>query len=200
MAFPYQVNYGPSTNNPTLVPNFGTPIINNGVISLANGSQLDAAANGVNATGSITVAGTIASGNTITVTVTNGCLPGGSVAVPYTTTSSDTAVTIAAQLALLLNNNVTLSTYGWRFGTNGAGAIELYQRGPVGNFSTLSATTTGAETFTYVQMSGGTGAVVPLSNFSLSFNNVVTQFWYGKPIIMAFAALNNAVAQGVPIS
>ncbi len=200
MAFPYQVNYGPAGNNPTLVPNFGTPMVNNGVITMATGGQVDSAANGTSASGTITVAGTVASGNVITATITNGCLPGGSVSVAYTTTSTDTAVTIAAELALLLNNNATLSRYGWRFGTNGAGVVDVYQRGPVGNFSTVSVTTTGAETFTIVHLSGGTGAVVPLSNFSLSFNNVVTQFWYGKPQILAYMALQNAVSQGVPLS
>ncbi len=201
MSFPYQVNYGPSSNNPTLIPNFGTPIVKNGVLTLENGGGIESDLGGnTKASGSITIAGTVASGNTITVTVANGVLPGGSVAVSYTLSGTDTLATAAAELALLLNSNATLSQYGWSFGTNGLGEVLCYQRGPVGNFSTLSATTTGAETFTIVQMSGGAGVVVPLANFTFSFNNSMSNYWYGKPVPMSYLMLKNAVAQGAPLA
>ena len=201
MSFPYQVTYGVESNNPTLVPNFGTPVVQNGVLTLAAPGAVDAALGGTTkSSGSVTIAGTVASGNTITLKIANGSLPNGAVSVSYTLTGTDTLVTAAAELAMVANNTPVLSQYGWSFSTNGLGEVLVYQRGPVGNFSTLSATTTGSETFTITQMSGGAGLVVPLTNFSYSFNGVMTNLWYGKPVNLSFQMLQGIVNQGVPVS
>ncbi len=200
MSFPFQVSFGPAGNNPTLLPNLDTPLVTNGVVQLTPSSGIDAAAAGTASTGSVTVAGTVASGNVITVTVANPVLPNGAVAVSYTATGTDTLATVAANLAVAMNNTSTLSQYGWSFGSNGLGELILSQRGPVGNFSTISASTTGAETFTIVQMSGGTGTIVPLTNFTFSHSSDLTNYWYGKPVQVGYGALSAIVSQGLPVA
>ncbi len=201
MVFPFQMP-GKQNNgrNPTLLPNLDRPYAKNGTVSLVPSSELAAdMGDGTPSGGSVVIAGTLAAGDVITLKVENGVLDP-SASVSYTVTSTDTLATVGANLAKALNASSTLRNYGFWADDNGEGTVYVYQRGPVGNFSTLSATTTGAETFTYTQMSGGEGPIVPLSNFIYANNGVTRDYWYGLPFQPGYYDLSNMVDQGMPIA
>lgn len=200
MPFPFAL---PGTQNdgrnPLLLPNLDRPFAVNGSVGLVNPSKLAALlGSGTPASGSVTVAGVVASGDVITLTVANGVL-NPSVSVSYTATSTDTVDTIAEALAKEINASDTLVTHGF-WADAESGVVQVYQRGPVGNFTTLSASTTGAETFTEVQPSGGNGPIVPLSNFYWAHNGNVHDYFYGQPYSVTYNNLDQMVAQGMPIA
>lgn len=200
MAFPWQLP-GTQNNgrNPTLLPNFDRPFAKNGVITLTPSSELAGElGTAVPASGSVTVAGTVAAGNVISLVVKSPVFAP-SVTIQYTAVSTDTLDTIASALASLINGSSILSSYGYWANADGA-AVVVNQRGPVGNFATLSASSTGAETFTVVQPSGGSGAIVPLSNFAWAYNGVVKDYFYGLPYALPYHQLSVMVAQGLPIA
>jgi len=200
MPFPFQFpgTLG-GTQNPTLLPNFYRPFVKNGSMDLTNSPELakDLGA-GVPSEGSVTFGGT-ASGGTVTLTIANGVLTP-SVTLSYAPTSSDTVETIAAMFAGLINSNPVLRSFGFWGDDNGLGELKVFQRGPVGNFTTLSASTTGAQTFTIVQMTGGSGPVVPLSNFTFAHNGTYNDYYYALPYAVNYHQLSEMVAQGIPVS
>ncbi len=201
MPFPFQLPGNQHNGrNPTLLPNLDRPYCKNSTVTLTNSSELASElGSGVPSEGSVTIAGTVAAGDVISLAVTNGVLKP-SVVVTYTVTSTDTLATIAANLAAQINANSTLRSFGFWADDNGDGEVRVYQRGPVGNFTTLTPSTTGAETFTTVDPTGGAGPIVPLSNFIYTNAGVVRDYWYGLPFKPSYYELSNMVAQGMPIS
>ena len=201
MAFPFQLPGNQHNGrNPTLLPNFDRPYANNGTVTLTPSPELASElGNGVPSEGSVTIAGTVASGDVISLELANGVL-NPSVKVSYTATSTDTLATIAANLAAQINANSTLRSFGFWADDNGDGEVKVYQRGPVGNFTVLTPSTTEGETFTTAQMTGGSGPIVPLSNFIYTNAGVVRDYWYGLPFKPSYYELSNMVAQGLPVS
>ncbi len=200
MPFPFAVPKG-NTQNPLLLPNFDQPFSVNGVLSLVNPSDLapDLVANATPASGSVTIGGSVAQGDVVTLEVTNGVLGSAAVSVSYTAKSGDTVATVAAALAKAFNATQSLVRYGFWADTDGEGAVLVYQRGPVGNFTTLGHSTTGSETFTVTNPSGGDNVVVPLANFEFSFNGSTKSYLYGQPYKVSYPILTAMVSQGQKI-
>lgn len=153
------------------------------------------------ATGTGTPGGTIAAGHTITVTITNPVLPGGQVQVTYVTVSGDTVETVGTGIADAINANGTLRDFGISAQVNlTTGVVTLHHEGPVGNKTTWSGSSTGAETFVTTALSGGSGPIVPTQNFTWVAGGVMMAFWYGQPADVPYNTLNDMIAQGAPIS
>jgi hypothetical protein len=126
----------------------------------------------VNATGTVTIAGTASAGTTIVTTLGN--VPGGNVTVTYTTTAADTTATIVAgKIAALFNQTtaVRYSTPGVNAVTNAAGVITFTANslGTAGNNYTLVTTATGG-TFTSTA-SGATLAGGTFPSITATFVN-----------------------------
>lgn len=200
MSFPFQLP-GTQNNgrNPTLLPNLNRPYAKNGVIGEPSSYELaKLMGSGTPASGTVTVAGTMAAGNVITLTIANGVLKP-SVVLTYTATSTDTTETIAEELASLVDKNEILSMFGF-WATTLTDVLTIYQRGVVGNFTTLAATSTGAETFTITNPTGGAGPIVPLSNFGWANNGNYKDYWYGQPFDISYDIVKSMVSQGMPIA
>lgn len=193
---------------PTLIPNFDQPTVTApGQISMLTAAQLAATAPRVAATAALTLSGTVTTGNTIILTLTCGTLPGGSLSLTYTIQASDTLVSIAQELATLVNSNATAQA-AQVFATNGttpATDTEVIVNwiGPVGNLAVLSVGGTGASLATLTPssgaLSGGSGMVIPTSNFNATLNGATFTFWYGKPVSVDYVLLSALVSQGMPI-
>lgn len=203
MAFPYQL-VGNNGRNPTLLPNLYRPFSKNGQLELTPSGDLatdiDAQKGGSSiSSGNVTIAGTVAEGDVLSLSIENGVLGDAPIVATYTLTSTDTLETAAANLASAFNDINTLIQFGFWANSNGAEII-VNQRGPVGNFSTLSFSTTGAETDTIVQMTGGEGVIVPLTNFTFANHGSFEDYWYGLPYDINYTLLSNMVDQGMSIS
>lgn len=193
---------------PTLIPNFDQPTVTApGVVSMLTAAQLASVNPRTPASAALTLSGTVTTGNTITLTLTCGTLPGGSLAMTYTIQSSDTLVSIAQELATLINSNATAQN-AQIYATNGTTPatdteVIVNWTGPVGNFAVLSVGGTGAALATLTPssgaLSGGAGLVIPTSNFNATFNGSTFCFWYGKPVAVDYTLLSALVAQGMPI-
>ena len=109
----------------------------------------------------LTVGGTVATGHTVTVTMTNSNIPGGTASVFYLTTGTDTANTVAAALAALMATSPGMIASGVVPSVAAAVITAQYPSifpqasGPVpqygandGNMLTFSGSSTGAETVT----------------------------------------------------
>jgi phage tail sheath gpL-like len=204
MPFPFQLP-GNNGRNPTLLPNFYRPFSRFGQLELIPSASLEAdVASQVGAatpaSGSVALAGAVASGDVLSLSVANGVLGKAPVVVTYTLTSSDTIDTAAANLAAAFNATPSLLQYGFWANSTGDGTITVYQRGPVGNFTTLAFSSTGSETATVTQPTGGKGMIVPLTNFTFSNNGDYQDFWYGLPYEVNYHQLDAMVTQGMSIS
>ncbi|MBS1996705.1 MAG: hypothetical protein JSS86_10355, partial [Cyanobacteria bacterium SZAS LIN-2] len=93
----------------------------------------------------IGLGGTVTTGNTLTVTVNNSGLTGGTQAVSYTVVGGDTLTTIATKLAAALTSNSNLQTAGINATSNGA-VINVRSSTP--NLSTYVGSTNGGATET----------------------------------------------------
>lgn len=162
------------------------------------------------ATDSVTIGGTVTTGDTVELTLTNALFPGGAVSVTYTVLAADTVTTIAAALAALIANNQICRAFGISAsvgGTNDA-VITVAHNGPVGNFTVGTSTLSGGatETATWANsgaFSGGSGPVVPLATFS-AFPEVAgatrtMQFIYGRPVTIDRSVLSTLNAAGLPL-
>jgi hypothetical protein len=158
--------------------------------------------------GIVTIGGTVATGHTITLNVANNVFPSTTsfpqkvtVAITYLTTGSDTASTVAANLAANFNANATLNQFGfYATADEAAGAVNIWQQSGVGAFTTLTGSSTGAETVTITQaMAGGSGPIIPVWNFEFTYNKSLLYFYKGQPDIIGFDLLTALVNQGYPI-
>lgn len=199
MAWPYPIARTGAGQNPTLVPNFDPALVSGS--DLSNVSPYDFLASNPRAVsaGTITVGGTVTSGNTLTVEVSNGVF--GSTSVEVTAGASDTVDTLAEKIAQALNDNATLQGVGAYADAAGA-VVTLSWPGPVGNLSTIAGTVSsgGTETLAVVQMSGGSGPIIPRANFSFSLNYDVTDYMAGIPVSLDNWTLSQMVTQGMPIA
>jgi len=143
----------------------------------------------VNGLETLTVGGTITTGDTVTLTVTDAGLSGGHVTLPaYTVLVTDTTTTIATALKGLINASAALAAIGVTATSSGAvvditstspnhttysvaktGTTETYTLASlVTETVTIANTNTGSETVTATELTGGSGPVIPLSNFEFA--------------------------------
>ncbi len=195
-GFPYQQAY-PNFQQPTLLPNFDKPVAVNGTMQLTTPAGVVAAYPVVASSGSAVIGGTATTGNVMTLTIANGVLTP-SVTLTYTVPSGSTTSTIAYAFAQLIMQNATLGRFGFYAEANGS-TLLIYQQSGVGNFSTLSASSTGTETVTLTQMSGGSGPITPVENFTFASGPNLNNYWFGIPANVNYQTLKAMVTEGVPI-
>ena len=199
MAFPYQGTVG-NHQNPTLLPNFFRPVAGGGGISLTSPKDFMARYPTTASNGSVVIGGTLAAGDVVTVAITNPVLGSGAIDIAYTVTATDTAASIAYELAQGIMANATLQRFGFTAEADPlTDALLVYQASAVGNFSTLVFSTTGAETGTVTQMTGGAGPITPIENFIFAGSGGVQSFWFGIPVAVGYALLSQMVNQGLPV-
>jgi hypothetical protein len=201
--------------NPTLLPNFDKPtqaIAGSGVLSLDSPAIFLAANPRVDATDTVTVGGTPASGNVFTITITNSVFKNslfggtGTIAHSYTSTGSDTLATIAEALADAFNDDANAQAAGLRADTGGtSGAvITFHHAGLVGNLSVATESVTGGSmTLTLGNsgvFAGGSGPILVGNNFTYARGGQVQAYWYGQPYLLDFPTVSAMVTDGMPIT
>ena len=199
--------------NPTLVPNFGIAVANNGVVSNESPARFLVDNPRTDATVIATIGGSATNTNTVTLTVKNGVLASsyfgattsGQVSWTYTVGASDSLTNIAEGLAVLISDDPVSQLLGLRADAAGA-VLTLHHSGPVGNFSTVSRTLSGGatETVTFTPSGGafgsGDGPIIPVSNFDwCTGGGQILNFWYGRPVFVGYSELALMVSQGMPI-
>lgn len=169
-----------------------------------------------------TITGSIAAADVLNITITNAAIAGGSATVSYTAIVTDTTTTIATGLKNAVNSNQSLVAAGITAtsATNvvsfqyqaANGAITFSQSVSPGS-ETITLSTTPTETATVAtnatetitlapttgKLSGGTGPVIPVNNFTYSNNGITQAFWIGKPELLGFDVIQAMVNQGLPI-
>lgn len=187
--------------NPTLLPNLNSTTAAGGVLVGQTPAELLAANPRVAATDVGTLTTNPTDGDVLTLTVTNNVLPGGSLAVSVTA-ASDTVITAAAKLASALTSSLTAHMYDL-FGTSkGDDTFTVNELGPVGNASVLSFASTGSTTCAFASsgvMSGGSGPIVPLANFSTNFGLSLQNLRQGQPVQLNAPTVAILVSNGSPI-
>jgi hypothetical protein len=164
-----------------LLPDADTPVVQNGVISHEPETSIATLEPRVNGTGSVTIAGTVGSGDDISLKFTSTLFTGGSLTVGETDVSGDTDTNAAERLAAAIMANATLTGFGVIAEADPiAGKVDVTWPGPLGSFVTMSDNTTGAETFTLVQISGGSGPIIPTDNFRFVYNGQVIQLVHNR--------------------
>lgn len=160
--------------------------------------------------GQVTIGGTITAADTVTLSIENPVFPSTTsiaqnvtVSVTYTVQGGDTVSIIAAQLAALVNSNLTFQQYGfYAVADETAAVILIYQQSGVGAFSTISGSKSAGATETITvnnQIAGGSGPVIPTFNFEFKYNNAVLYFYKGHPVLVGYDLLTALVNQGYPI-
>ena len=199
MTFPFQGHQG-NNQNPTLMPNFYRPVAGSGGVSLMSPQEYMAKYPLTPSSGNVVVGGTLAAGDVVTVAITNPVLGSGAIDIAYTVTATDTAASIAYELAQGIMANATLQRFGFSAEADPlTDALLVYQASAVGNFSVLAFSTTGAETGTVTQMTGGAGPVTPVENFIFTTGTSPRSYWFGVPVDVNYQTLKALVAQGQPV-
>lgn len=193
--------------DPTLLPNFDpTAMSLRGTLDHVAPADFITEFPRVSASATATIGGTVTAGNTITLTVTSGVISGGSTSVTYTVVSGDTTESIAAELASLLNTNAALVAAGAVATVSSSEVITLSWPGPVGNSAVLSYTLSGGATETVTlspangKLTGGSGPIIPLANFTFTYNAATMSFFYGIPRNVGDDLVSVMVTQGMPIA
>lgn len=202
MPLPYQGRPGKfDPLSPTLIPNFYKGFMSlNGTLDYKSPAKVAQDFPQTAATATATIGGTITSGNTVTLTVSQGQFSGGAISGTYTVQGSDTVATVAEGVATALNE--AAESAGNPFLAEASEAVVTVSwPGPMGNTAVLSATKSGGATETITLspsngvMSGGTGPVFCANNFNFTWNGSVMSFYYGKPYFLGndlLSALANA--------
>lgn len=189
---PFSFLYPNSRQSPTLLPNFSINAGSNGrgMVKLSP-AQFLAANPRVNASATVTVGGTAASGDVATVTLTNPVwknanlgISNGSIAVSYTLGASDTLDSVAEGLASAINQS---SAAPFVVATAELGVLTISWPGPVGNFTTLAQSATGALTLTLSAgtLSGGSGPTYVWDNFSWTARAQIADYIMGNFYLMS---------------
>jgi hypothetical protein len=198
------------TQSPLLRPNIGVPDgagANSGTVLRSRSDFLNSHAR-AQASVQGTLGGSFASGETIHVIFTCGAFPGGKIDVPYTTVTADTSATeLGDHLALTVNQNKSCMAFGIS-AASVAGVMHFYQQGPVGNFDTVSFTTTGSETMAWLNpaggttgiMSGGSGPIFAFNGFSISLGGQLFVAQAGSVNYWDIGLVAVAVNEGQPVA
>ena len=216
MPLPYQGNTGGTTHNaaPTLIPNFyGSSMSLRGTLDAKSPAKFAADNPRATSTALVAVGGTVSTGNTVTLTLTQAQLPSGAITYTYTCVASDTIQSVAEELISGLN--AAVRTAGGSalvsaiYFTAGAGSTTLEAEvvvnwdGPMGNFAVLSGTPSGSITLTFTPSGGhlvsGSGPVFAANNFNFSYNGTTLVFYYGKPYQLGNDLLAKLAAQDMPV-
>lgn len=172
-------------NNPTLIPNSSQSSVSGNTTILQSPAQLLAANPRVAAHATATVGGSVANDDVLNLTVNNPVLPSGAVTVSVTASGADTDATLAASLANAINSNSVLRGFDI-FATVAAAVVTVNHNGPVGNLTTLTESVSpGSETITISgPLTGGSGPVIPLSNFTTQQGLSTIFLRQGQPLIV----------------
>ena len=182
--------------NPMLLPNMDyTLMLNGGQSTVSTQQYLDQFPRG-QASGTATIGGTVTEDDELTITLAGH-------ASNYTAGASDTVDTEAAGLADAINSNSNVNQLVVATSSGAVVTIKAINGGPVGNSITFTVSKSGGATETITAspttglLAGGTGAVIPTTDFPYTWNGSLLQFWKGKPIdlsdnnlVAALAALN----------
>lgn len=152
------------TQSPLLRPNIGVPdgAAGGGIGSTVLRSRSDFLKTHTRAAAEVTMSlgGSFASGHTIDVIFTSPPFPSGAITVAYTSVGSDTTATaLGDHLAGAINESAACQAYGIS-ASAAAGVLKLYHNGPVGNYDTVSFTSTGSESATFSNPAGGTTGIM----------------------------------------
>lgn len=150
----------------------------------------------------VTVTGSVSTGDQLALTVTNNALAGNPITVTYTTLASDSVTNIAQGLAALLTSNASLQAVDI-FATSYKGVVTFNQLGPVSLFTTVTGTVViGSETLTINNSGvpvGGSGAIVPINNKTFALGTSVVSLRAGLPQELPFTQVQALVAAGARI-
>ena len=196
------------STDPILVPDFYTPVVINGGVAMVSPNDLlsQAAYVRTNATATGTLSGVTASTDSVKITFTNGLLARSGGARSVTAVAG--ALATNASLADAIDNAIAQDPVLTAFGitsANLAAVLNIYQNGPVGNYTTVSYTAvSGAPVVTFSPVSGtlagGGGAVVPFNTFPFTFGGQVFWFRARTPILVSPPMLSAMVSAGMPVS
>lgn len=179
------------------LPDRDTPIIVNGVLQRQSESDIASALPREDGSGRVTFGGTIADGNVLTLTFTSKLFTGGSLDVQVTATDTDTATTLAVKFAVAIMANATLANLLTANANYvAAGRLDITVPGPLGSHVTISGESTGAETFTIVQVAGGSGPIIPTADFKFTHNGTVISFTAERRMSLSSDAISALVAAG----
>jgi hypothetical protein len=187
------------------LPASDEPVMINGQICKQSESAFLAANPRANSTGSVTVAGTVATGDVLQIIFTGAFIPGGPITVAATAVAGDTDQTMAEKLAAAIEANAVLQGFGVT-AYNSSAVVHVTWPGPIGTHIVLSTHTTGAETFTTVQLTGGSGPIIPNASlitgdyFRFVYNGAVLTFVPGRAISVASDLLSALLAAQAPIT
>ena len=209
MPLPYQGRIGVrDLASPTLIPNFYDGVVSkNGTLDYQSPAQYLQNNPRTSASANATIGGTVASGNVVTLTLTQNQLPGGALTASYTATGSDTVETVAEGLASAFNtvvraqlgNALVTAIYA----TTSEAEVVINWDGPLGNFATLSDTTSGSITVTLSPvgggLTGGSGPVFCANNFEYQRGTSTLAFYYGKHYELDGAFLRALVRDDQPV-
>ncbi len=201
MPLPFQGKVGVYDNfDPTLLPQFYKQVMQgNGGLAALSPAAYAAANPQAGATATITVSGTVNTGNTMTFTIGEAEGGLGSVTASYTALPGDTVSNVAEGLATAYNT----ATLGVPQTEAVAleGVVSVSWLGPVGNSATLATTTSGSVVLTKsaAVLSGGSGPVYAANNFNYTWNGCTMSFFYGQPYNLGADLIANMVAAGMPL-
>lgn len=157
-------NYPPKDALNRALPIFGRLLFGNlvdQIINSVNGlaNQMDRQGGlGTAATVTSTIAGTVNSGDTFTLTVLNPSIVAlvspGVVVTSQTVSSIDTRTTIAASLANLINTNATMSAAGIT-ATAASSVVTIREGGTIGNATTITSALSSGASVTVTMGNGG---------------------------------------------
>lgn len=186
------------------MPNQGTPIQNspviiNGSISRKDEAGMAALMPRVNGTGSVTLSGTVATSDIVSIRFASAIFPS-TISIPVTCSVGETLTSLATKLCAAIMANATLRAAGLTCSVDPTvvGKINFVWPGPLGTFVTISGIASpGAEGFAYVQISGGSGPVIPIEDFQFMNNGSVVRLFYQRRIQLDAITLANLVAGGL---
>jgi hypothetical protein len=154
----------------------------------------------VNGSGTITVTGTITNLDSYIVIFTSGLFSGGSLALTIGVVTADTLTTLAQKVVNAINGNSTLQSMGI-FATSSGAAVTINWPGPIGNQIVISVVSSpgGTETATIVQITGGSGPVIPQKDFNYAYGGGLQRFRLNHPKNVALDFLKVLLRDGVSI-
>lgn len=159
----------------SLLPDLDTVVVQGYVVSGVPDSALDALEPRAIGTGTVTISGAVANGDVLTLTLTSKLFASGSHAVTATAATSDTDAICAEKLANAVNADATLQALGV-YATALAAVLTINWPGPLGAFVTMALASTGSEAGAVVQITGGSGPVIALTDtrFVIGDGSVIT--------------------------
>lgn len=191
--------------NPTLVPNFDTTVASGaGTVDQFSPEAFDQANPRTAAVVTATIGGTITNGDTITTTLTQGALPGGSISHEITVVTADTTTTIAEKIAAAWGDDDIAEQFNIE--VTAAGAVVTFSwEGPMANVATLSYVVGGSATETVTlspaggAFSGGSGPVYAYNNFQYSYGGTIINFRAGQPEFCDPGLVAALATNGMPV-